>query len=244
MSAECKKIPQIIQGERKELTITLLNKTTGEAIDISGATEIQAVFPQGNSNYLIKKLEKVGVAEVTDITCLADVSQSLAGKYLRLNSPSSQYAFYFTVDGNGDAPSLSGVFLVEVAISENDDANTVAEALRTAINNQGDFTAARVGAVVTATNSNAGAVEAPSDVGTGFTIAVTTAGVTEVTDSVEIVGTGQIKAKLNPEETTSLEAGLRQTMHVSVDFADASTGRKIYKISDAYDVCQTDFSLD
>jgi hypothetical protein len=244
---ECQVIPQIIQGERKELTVTLLNSKTGEAIDISGATEIQAVFQKGQNvggGYLNKKLEKAGVAEVTEITAVGDSSSSLVSKYFILNSPSSKYAFYFRVNGIGNAPTLSGYFTIPVDVNENDLAVDVAEALRVAINNQADFSAIRSNEIVTATNQNQGEVVDPQDFGTGFSFSVTTEGVTEIVDSVETIGTGQLKVKLSKSETPLLLAGLRQTFHIAVDFPDVSTGRKIFKIKDAYDVCETDFSLD
>jgi hypothetical protein len=243
MSAdECKKIPQIVQGERKELTVTLLNANTGEAIDVSTATEIQSIHPK-QKDYLIKKLEQTAIAQITDITCLADVNSSLASRYFLIYSTTGVFAFWFSVDAAGSPPVVSGATIVEVAISENDVANDVAEALRVAIDNQAAFSATRLNEVVTVTNAVAGEVEEIKDFSTNFTFSITTEGENEVVDSIEVVGTGQIKIKLQQSETPLLKVENRATFYIAVDFT-LPTGRKIYKIKDGYDVCGVDFSLD
>ncbi len=140
MTDECEKIPQITQGERKELTVTLLNKKTGEAIDLSTATEIQSVHPT-DSGYLYQKLERAAVAEVSTIEVVADVAKSLASKYFLIGSPSKDFAFYFVVDGEGFAPNLPGVQLIAVAINENDSISAVASKLQVFIDAQTEFDA-------------------------------------------------------------------------------------------------------
>lgn len=240
---ECKNIPGIVQGERKELTVTLLNAQTGEAIDISGATEIQSVHPLTSGSNLIKKLEKVAVAEVTEITCVADVNSNLASKYFIIYSPTQTYVFWFSVDGAGSPPVVSGATITEVAISENATPSAVASQLETQISSKAAFTASVISEVVTVTNASTGDVDEPKDFATGFSFEVTTEGAEEVTDSIEVTGTGKLKIKLSKNETPLLKAENRQTMFIAVDFP-APTGRKIYKITDAYDVFETSFSLD
>ena len=242
---ECKKIPQIVQGERKELTVTLLNANTGEAIDVSTATEIQSIHPKSDSSggsYLIKQLEQLAIAQVVDVTCLADVNSSLASRYFLIYSSSNVFAFWFSVDGAGSPPVISDATIVEVAISENDIADDVGEALRIAIDAQAAFSATRSAAVVTVTNAVAGEANDPKDFATGFTFEVTTDGENEVTDSIEVVGTGQVKIKLQQSETPLLKVENRAIFYIAVDFP-LPTGRKIYKLKDAYDVCGTDFLL-
>ena len=91
MSADdCQKIPQIVQGERKELTVTLVNEETKQAIDLSGATEIQSVHPKdesANGGFLIKKLEKIGIAEITDISTVADSSDKIGMSGVKSSRP-------------------------------------------------------------------------------------------------------------------------------------------------------------
>lgn len=241
MSADCKKVIQIVQGERKELNINILDDK-GKAVDLTGVTEIQSVHElETEGGYLIKALEKAGVAEVTDITTAADVAKSLSSKYFLYNTPSNAYAFYFVVDAEGNQPSLSNTILIPVNIAENATADAVASALQTAMDAQADISASVSTNVVTSTNVATGAVDDASDLNTGFTIAVTTQGVTEVADSVEIIDVaGQIKVKLQASETENLKVENRQTVHLAIDFP---TGRRIIKIKDAYDVCPTPFDL-
>ncbi len=97
--------------------------------------------------------------------------------------------------------------------------------------------------IITITNSSVGASEDVSAATSGFSVAVTTQGVDLVEDSIEVVGTGQMKIKLSNDETKILKAELRSLMHIAVDFP-LPEGRKIYKIIDAYDVCESKFSLD
>ncbi len=96
---------------------------------------------------------------------------------------------------------------------------------------------------ITITNTSVGASEDIVDVDTGFTPIVITQGVDLVEDSIEVTGTGQMKIKLSNDETKVLKAELRALMHIAVDFP-LPEGRKIYKIIDAYDVCESKFSLD
>lgn len=242
MSDDCKKIPQIVQGERKTLTVLLRDEDTGENTDLSGVTEVQAPFKKtksvGNS-YLIKKLERAGVAEITTIQAVADVTSSLNSKYFLFNTPTKNFAFYFDVDSNGVAPAITNRTVLAVAISENDTANDNAAALQAVMDAQAEITATVLTDTVTATNATTGEVDDPVDNGTGFTFTVTTQGVTEVTDSITIVGS-KLNIVLTKEETSILSVEERQSLRIAIDFA-LPKGRKIVKIFDAYDVCESDF---
>ena len=110
MSDDCKTIPQIVQGERKTLTVLLRDEDTGENTDMTGITEIQVPFKKSkkvNNSYLIKKLERSAVAEITDITCVADVGGDLNNDYFLFNTPTKNFAFYANVDGGGTAPAIT-----------------------------------------------------------------------------------------------------------------------------------------
>lgn len=241
MSVDCDKITQIVQQERKELDLSIVD-SKGVAVDLTGVTNIQSVHPTELGGYLIKELETVGQEEITEITTAADVSQSLAGKYFNYFTPNGQYAFWFQVDGVGAAPGLTGVFLRQVNISENDTADTVATALQIVMDAQADISASVLASVVTATNSDFGSVVDASDGSAGFTFNVTQQGITTITDSIEVTSVqGQVKIKLKTTETSLLKVENRATIHLAVDFP--TTGRKIYKIKEAYDVCGTDFTL-
>lgn len=76
------------------------------------------------------------VAEASDFTAAADSSGSLAGKYLKFYSASDAkcYAPWFKVSGTGTAPTVAGCTLVEIDITTDDTATTVAGDLRTVLN--------------------------------------------------------------------------------------------------------------
>lgn len=125
------------------------------------------------------------VAEISTVTCIADVASSLNSTYFFLdgidadvNNPVVKYAVWIDVNNAGAAPSITGRTNVEVDIAIAASASTVATAVAAAIDALDDFGAAAVDTVVTITNGTAGAVDDVSDVGTGFTFAVTTDGVT------------------------------------------------------------------
>jgi hypothetical protein len=77
-------------------------------------------------------------AEQFEITTVADVAQSLAGKYLTFCDPNTDggtcWAPWFKVSGTGTAPVLSGYTLIEVDINTNDSASVVGTTLYTAVN--------------------------------------------------------------------------------------------------------------
>jgi hypothetical protein len=73
-----------------------------------------------------------------EITTVADVAQSLAGKYLTFCEPYTNggvcWAPWFQVSGTGTAPVAPGFTLVEVDITTGDSASAVGTALYTAVN--------------------------------------------------------------------------------------------------------------
>lgn len=112
-------------------------------------------------------------AEITEITCEADVSGSLSGKYWTLNAPGTEYYVWYDVAGKGsDDPAPAGKTEIVVGISENATASEVATATKNAID-ETDFGASVNAAVVTVTNASNGAVEDAADgtggLGTGWT---------------------------------------------------------------------------
>lgn len=113
-------------------------------------------------------------AEITEITCEADVSGSLSGKYWTLSAPGTEYYVWYDVAGEGSAdPAISGKTGICVGIAV-DAANTaVASATATAITALGAFGASAASEVVTVTNAADGAVDDAADGDTGWTAAWT-----------------------------------------------------------------------
>ena len=127
-------------------------------------------------------------SHLTTIGVVGDVSQSLAGTYFIVSGgrKETRYAVYYTVDGNGTAPSLPGVINVEVPISEDDPASIVAYGTELVLNNLGDvFTIRRANAVLEVETQKLGVTNNTIDVGTGFTI-TNNIGTNELVETVNL----------------------------------------------------------
>ena len=126
--------------------------------------------------------------EVTKITTTADSSGHLSGRSFFINAIEAdsttdvgfktvEYYVWMDVDNGSSDPSHSGKTGVEVDISANDTANTVATAVKNALDALSNFSASVSTNEVTVTNANRGLVvdaSNPSPGGTGFTISTTT----------------------------------------------------------------------
>ena len=119
----------------------------------------------------------VPVAEVTDITAVADVAGSLASKHFLLDTPNNGYYVWMRVDGVGTDPQVSGRRGIVVDLVANDADTVVAGKVQAAIDANVEFVATVALAVVTVTNVVEGDVLDAADFDSGFTIAVATAGV-------------------------------------------------------------------
>jgi len=135
-------------------------------------------------------------AEVTTITCVADVAGSLDNSYFEFDvmlaaGTIKKYFCWFDVDAAGGAPTPAPVAYgdartaCEVDIASNDTANTIAAAVAAAINALTDVSSANPGApspTVTITNDQNGAVDNTHDGtgATGFTFVCTTDGRTKI----------------------------------------------------------------
>jgi len=109
------------------------------------------------------------VGEITEITTIADVTSSLSGKYFTINSTTSYYV-WFNVDNGSIDPIPGGLTEIEVNISVNNTAETVANALQNVMDNHVAFSATVFGPIVTINNVISGAVTNAADVDTGFTL--------------------------------------------------------------------------
>lgn len=118
--------------------------------------------------------------EAYDITCVADVADSLDGTYFRLYDLSGSVGFWIDVDDSGTTiPSgASGADrAVEITgIATGDTAATVASVVAAAINADAQFSASASVADVSVTAATGGALVDPSIGDTGFTLTMTTQG--------------------------------------------------------------------
>lgn len=193
---------------RTAATFTQLNiNITGDAGEIIPAgTEFQT---SAGVKYTSDAETTIGtptpaVAEQSKVETIADVAGNLDGKYFYVNHPSGNYYFWLNADAGGNDPGpITGRTGVAVPYASDDDADTIAEALRVAADALGDFSASRSGNVVTIVNSVGGSVEDANDFGlTGFTIYASVQGQDEITQDAQVVITAE-----NPGSDTNLEDG-------------------------------------
>lgn len=117
----------------------------------------------------------VNTAQVSTVTVVADVADSLDGKYFYIYKPSGAkyHAWYNTSGGAAVDPNPGGSTAIEIAITTGATAAAVATATASAIDAVSGFDASASAAIVTITNTDNGYASGPHEgVGTGFTFAV------------------------------------------------------------------------
>jgi len=119
-------------------------------------------------------------AQVETVTCVADVADSLDGKYFFIYTALNAikyHVWYNTSGGSATDPNPGGSTAVVVAITTGDTASTIATATASAIDALAGFVSTASSAVVTITNASNGYSSGPHEgVGTGFSFAVSTEG--------------------------------------------------------------------
>jgi len=157
----------------QQINLSGFTPTTGT---MNGPHTVASVF----NNFSTTGNESSGLPEITQVTTVADVSQSLAGAYWELNSANdvNKYTIWYKVGGAGNDPNLPGRISVMVTCATNDSANTIASNTATALGAYpGDFSVGVASNVLTITNQNVGpAVDASSGTST-FNVVITQQGV-------------------------------------------------------------------
>ena len=125
------------------------------------------------------KIQPVNVTwEIEQQTCVqtvADVAESLDGKYFTLNSGATSYYAWMDIGLAAD-PAPAGKTGIAVVASANDSASVIAGLIAAAVDANPDFSASAVGALVTITNADTSDVDDAADVDTGFVISTTQEG--------------------------------------------------------------------
>jgi len=118
------------------------------------------------------------IQQVTDVVCLGDTAGSLNETYFLISAGDlgEDYYVWFNVDSGGSDPAVANKVGLEVAISANDSAATVAAAVQAIVHAETDFNASVVSNTVTITNAVGGATTDGSAGTSGFTVTVTTKG--------------------------------------------------------------------
>lgn len=138
-----------------------------------------------------------GVNQVTNVTTVADASNSLNGTYFLINSANDlrkYYVWYATSGGSIIDPAVSGRTGIAVFINTNDSDAVVATETSQAINNFfiPDFTSTVASNVVTITNSDPGYTANPSAGTSGFSTSVVTSGVGQRASTNQVLLSNQI----------------------------------------------------
>ena len=127
-------------------------------------------------NNFINLFKSDAVPSIIEVETISDVSKSLNNKYFTLSTSSKKYCVYFNVDNSSVGPQVSSSFSsIEISISENDNANTIASAIKTQLdlNYSDEFTTDIDGNLLTITTVNSGKPKySILDANTGFTISV------------------------------------------------------------------------
>lgn len=123
-------------------------------------------------------LNYAGLPEITEVTAIADVSSSLDGTYFTIHSAAdaTDYYVWFDVDAGGNDPAPGGMTGIAVSISADDDAETVATAIASAVDANADFLASASDDLVTITNAAVGATTDAADVDSGVSISISQQG--------------------------------------------------------------------
>jgi hypothetical protein len=165
----------------------------GDSLAPNGASTV--FFYKTNNSTLAQALlnrpATVAVAQIVNLTCVADVAASLDGKYFILSSPTEKVGFWFDVDNNGTLipPALAGLTDRQVSIltvTTGDSAAIVAGKVKIAIDADAAFIATVSGAIVTSVNATAGVPFGLVSAGTStFTVAITTNGAAAVASALK-----------------------------------------------------------
>lgn len=152
------------------------NKATREIVEITCVGDTAAIAQVEEATCVAVG----GVKHIASITTVADVSDSLDGKYFVLYDDEGSVAFWIDTDNSGTTiPGGAAVYdrFVEITtINTNDSDGVVAQKVKAAVDADSKFSATVLGAVVTVTYSTVGAHGNAAAGSSGFTPAVVTAG--------------------------------------------------------------------
>lgn len=175
-----------ISPEEQSVDITAHQEGTNllDSLRTGNTISLSLTLKEANVTKLTEILEAGGEtvtpqAEITDVTCVADVAGSLNNKYFWIYSANDagKYYVWFNVNSLGVDPEPDAAATgLEVGLSTNATASAVAAAIQSVVDSQPAFIATNAGAVVTIENAATGGATDASAGNSGFTIAVTQQG--------------------------------------------------------------------
>lgn len=132
-----------------------------------------------NASLVVEELSIGGVLsavkEVTTITCNA-ANTLVGGEYFLINSPTTNYCVWYTMNNKGARPPIGAVTFLKVNLYTDETSTVVATKTAAVINAVEAFVSTSAAEVITVTNAKGGTVYEPSDYDTQFIISVVTKG--------------------------------------------------------------------
>ena len=165
------------------------HRLTVNLLSVSGLTNGTTKFVVGNSTGA-REYTFVGETQVQSFTTVADVSESLDGKYFTVSTANDEldlYVWLTTKNDYASDPAPTEKLGVRVQIAENDTADAVATAIAAALDTTSYFSATSSTNSVEVTWASNGTVTGNiADVDTGFTVSTpSTAGDGEEADTTD-----------------------------------------------------------
>jgi hypothetical protein len=184
-------VRQFVRGDGIDRRISVRASTTGGVAlgtNLNGAS-VDGITLAVGDRLLVKNQSEV--AQVVNVTTVADVAGSLNNLYFFISSPNTDYYVWFNVGGAGVDPLIPGRTAIPVAFVPNATANTVATAVAAAIDLTIPFAAPPPGAnIITVTNASTGYAPAATAQTSTFVVSVSTPGSGAVDHGIWTIGSG------------------------------------------------------
>lgn len=168
-------------------TRAAITSVAGGRVVVTGATDeviITSLFMGDATN----AADGAAATGFTIATSTEGVASNLLNKYFVINTALDAISYYvwINVNSEGTDPLVAGKTAVPIAVALSASADTIATAIQVALDALAGFVATVLTDTVTVTNADDGATTDLVDTGsTGFTLAVTTAGVTSSISIIE-----------------------------------------------------------
>jgi hypothetical protein len=168
--------------------MSLFNKAEQTIRDNYSVAGIRTILALYGNDYVVNTVS-LGTKEITQITCTADDDSSLSGKYFLINAPGGwSYYVWFNIDYLSSDPLLDNKVAIEINISANDTASTIAQAISDAL--PPEFVASVNAGVIVITCVDAGSVTNASAGTSGFSVSISQQGISPNTNNeyLEVYG--------------------------------------------------------
>ena len=177
-------IQRLTRGDGIDHRVSVRAATTGHvdlAQDFNGVV-LDGVTLGVGDRILVKN--QGALSEIATVDTTGGTPAGLSGKYFTLDSTTTAYYVWFDTDNGSVDPAPGGKTAIEVDIATGDTTGVIATKLQAALDAEGDFSAAVLGNVVTATVVATGPAVNAADINTGLSLATTQQGQTEAVGQI------------------------------------------------------------